>query len=303
MSSIPHAEPVALPAHALPLAGLRRVEHYALYLLNGMAAAGSGCLTDEDIDLAIDMAERLANRLGGAGAHQAPRLTPPLWNGPSGMRTWLVMDPRLPVPILGLSGGIASGKTFVAGLLEARGWIVLDADQAAREVVARDTDGLRVPGGGLRPRDAEGGWHPRPALAGGEGLRGSHRPPDPGGSAAPAHRGHLARVAAGRAGEHPGRGDGCRPLGGAGQGPLLRCLLGGGSARGTPPSAADGPGQPDLGAGPGPAGRPDRQRRETAPCRLHHTQRRAGPAAPPGETRKRSFWPIGSIFVPDAGVP
>ncbi len=43
--------------------GLRRVEHYALYLLNGMAAAGSGCLTDEDIDLAIDTAERLANRL------------------------------------------------------------------------------------------------------------------------------------------------------------------------------------------------------------------------------------------------
>jgi hypothetical protein len=67
MSSIPHAEPVALPAHALPLAGLRRVEHYALYLLNGMAAAGSGCLTDEDIDLAIDMAERLANRLAERG--------------------------------------------------------------------------------------------------------------------------------------------------------------------------------------------------------------------------------------------
>src|SRR5512145_2766091 len=54
------------------------------------------------------------------------------------------MDPRLPVPILGLSGGIASGKTFVAGLLKARGWIVLDADQAARDVVARNTEGLRT---------------------------------------------------------------------------------------------------------------------------------------------------------------
>lgn len=43
--------------------GLHRIEHYALYLLNGMAAAGSGCLTDEDIDMAIDTAERLANRL------------------------------------------------------------------------------------------------------------------------------------------------------------------------------------------------------------------------------------------------
>ena len=47
----------------LPLHGLKRVEHYALYLINGMAAAGSGCLTDSDIDYAIDMAERLANRL------------------------------------------------------------------------------------------------------------------------------------------------------------------------------------------------------------------------------------------------
>jgi hypothetical protein len=43
--------------------GLRRVEHYALYFLNGMAAAGSSCLSDEDIDMAIDTAERLANRL------------------------------------------------------------------------------------------------------------------------------------------------------------------------------------------------------------------------------------------------
>jgi len=50
-----------------PMTGLRRVEHYALYLLNGMAAAGSGSLTDEDIDLAIDMAERLAGRLAERG--------------------------------------------------------------------------------------------------------------------------------------------------------------------------------------------------------------------------------------------
>jgi len=48
---------------AAPLHGLKRVEHYALYLLNGMAAAGSGSLTDGDIDYAIDMAERLASRL------------------------------------------------------------------------------------------------------------------------------------------------------------------------------------------------------------------------------------------------
>lgn len=54
------------------------------------------------------------------------------------------MDPRLPVPILGLTGGIASGKSFVAGILKAQGWTILDADQAAREVVARGTEGLRA---------------------------------------------------------------------------------------------------------------------------------------------------------------
>jgi dephospho-CoA kinase len=47
-----------------------------------------------------------------------------------------------PFPILGLSGGIASGKTHVARLLEARGWALLDADQAARAVVAPGTEGL-----------------------------------------------------------------------------------------------------------------------------------------------------------------
>jgi hypothetical protein len=52
--------PVSISTQVISKQGLRRVEHYALYLLNGMAAAGSGCLTDEDIDIAIDMAERLA---------------------------------------------------------------------------------------------------------------------------------------------------------------------------------------------------------------------------------------------------
>ena len=63
MSDVPQASPTVIPVHVVPGQGLRRVEHYALYLLNGMAAAGSGCLTDEDIDMAIDMAERLAGRL------------------------------------------------------------------------------------------------------------------------------------------------------------------------------------------------------------------------------------------------
>lgn len=47
-----------------------------------------------------------------------------------------------PFPVLGLSGGIASGKSFVASQLAARGWAVLDADEAARAVVAPATEGL-----------------------------------------------------------------------------------------------------------------------------------------------------------------
>jgi TldD protein len=53
------------------------------------------------------------------------------------------MDPRVSVPIIGLSGGIASGKSFVANILKTRGWIVLDADQAARDIVALGTEGLQ----------------------------------------------------------------------------------------------------------------------------------------------------------------
>ena len=42
---------------------LKRIEHYALAILNGMAAGGSVGLTDGDIDYAIDLAERLAHKL------------------------------------------------------------------------------------------------------------------------------------------------------------------------------------------------------------------------------------------------
>lgn len=43
-----------------------------------------------------------------------------------------------------LTGGIASGKTTVASLLEARGAVVIDADQIAREVVEPGSDGLQA---------------------------------------------------------------------------------------------------------------------------------------------------------------
>lgn len=45
---------------------------------------------------------------------------------------------------VGLTGGIASGKTAVSDLLAAHGAVVIDADLLAREVVAVGTPGLRA---------------------------------------------------------------------------------------------------------------------------------------------------------------
>jgi len=44
--------------------------------------------------------------------------------------------------IVGLTGGIATGKSTVCAELAARGWPVIDADRIAREVVACGTSGL-----------------------------------------------------------------------------------------------------------------------------------------------------------------
>ncbi|MBB1059121.1 dephospho-CoA kinase [Marilutibacter spongiae] len=44
--------------------------------------------------------------------------------------------------IIGVTGGVASGKTTVTRLFEARGVEVADADVAARDAVARGSDGL-----------------------------------------------------------------------------------------------------------------------------------------------------------------
>lgn len=43
---------------------------------------------------------------------------------------------------VGLTGGVASGKSTVAGMLAELGAVVIDADLLAREVVARGTEGL-----------------------------------------------------------------------------------------------------------------------------------------------------------------
>ncbi|MDX6324159.1 MAG: dephospho-CoA kinase [Nocardioidaceae bacterium] len=43
---------------------------------------------------------------------------------------------------VGLTGGVASGKSTVAGMLRELGAVVIDADRLARDVVARGTPGL-----------------------------------------------------------------------------------------------------------------------------------------------------------------
>jgi dephospho-CoA kinase len=43
---------------------------------------------------------------------------------------------------VGLTGGVASGKSTVSAILEELGAVVVDADVLAREVVAKGTDGL-----------------------------------------------------------------------------------------------------------------------------------------------------------------
>ena len=44
---------------------------------------------------------------------------------------------------VGLTGGVASGKSTVSAILEELGAVVIDADRLAREVVAPGTEGLR----------------------------------------------------------------------------------------------------------------------------------------------------------------
>lgn len=67
---------------------------------------------------------------------------------------------------VGLTGGIGSGKSTVAGRLAEHGAIVIDADQLAREVVAPGTEGLRAVVAEFGPAIlAPDGSLDRPALA------------------------------------------------------------------------------------------------------------------------------------------
>lgn len=66
---VPMTDPreIPVPKPLVPAWNLKRVEHYALIMLNSMAAGGSSGLSDGDIDFAIDVAERLARKLAERG--------------------------------------------------------------------------------------------------------------------------------------------------------------------------------------------------------------------------------------------
>ena len=68
--------------------------------------------------------------------------------------------------LVGLTGGIGSGKSTVAGMLERRGAVILDADHFARDAVASGTDGFsRVVGRFGSAVVGSNGEIDRPALA------------------------------------------------------------------------------------------------------------------------------------------
>ncbi|MBI4912956.1 MAG: dephospho-CoA kinase [Acidobacteria bacterium] len=69
-----------------------------------------------------------------------------------------------PFPVLGLSGGIATGKSHLAAWLAGRGWVVVDADQVAREIVRPPSETLDLLVDHFGPGILQGGELDRAAL-------------------------------------------------------------------------------------------------------------------------------------------
>ena len=97
---------------------------------------------------------------------------------------------------VGLTGGIASGKSTVASLFAALGVPVIDTDQIARDVVAPGTAGLEAVVAAFGPEVLHAGRHPRPPAPAGPGLRDDRATPAAGGHPAPPDRGVAWRPCA-----------------------------------------------------------------------------------------------------------
>ena len=108
---------------------------------------------------------------------------------------------------VGLTGGVASGKSTVSAILRELGAVVIDADQLAREVVAKGTPRARRGRRGVRPEQVlTDGRRARPPRGGPDRVRRRGRPPPSRGRRPPA-------------GARGGRPPGGRGAGGAGRGP------------------------------------------------------------------------------------
>ena len=100
---------------------------------------------------------------------------------------------------VGLTGGIASGKSTVAQFLVELGAVLIDGDALAREVVARGTPGLAQVVEEFGEELLTAGGRPRPAGAGPDRLLRRVRPPPPRGDHPPADLRAVRRARGGRA--------------------------------------------------------------------------------------------------------
>jgi hypothetical protein len=64
-----------------------------------------------------------------------------LWLYPDGRERSIIG--RLIVQVIGLTGGIAAGKSTVSAILETAGAVIIDADRIARKVVKKNSPAYR----------------------------------------------------------------------------------------------------------------------------------------------------------------
>ena len=118
------------------------VSHVAKVLVGvflGRTQVDEQAPTDRTDDFIIDANARFVDPLND-GSHAVPRSTPQILLPKRSNRQY--SDAMKPV--VGLTGGIASGKTTVAKMFADLGVPIIDADDLAREVVEPGTPGLQA---------------------------------------------------------------------------------------------------------------------------------------------------------------